>query len=360
MTDPMQTSSLNYSDSRDILRRLARAPGIAVLSAILLGACASNSPAPSSPGGSEIPSAPASVSASAPRPDLAGRIVFLRSGGTYGEGTVFTANADGTGEHQLSGLGEGCCVWATRNGERVLFSTLAPDSRVTTATVNFDGSDKFVIPLPAGTLNLGPGPFSPDGTQIAFEGFDDAHPVTKGLYIGSADGANPVQITHDFDIPGDWSPDGTQILLLRDPDGNSPGPDGLFIVNVDGSGEHQLTTDEVAVPCCWGYRWSPDGSRIVFADGDGVLWLINPDGIDLTQLFVDEKVSHVRRSAITPTWSPDGTQIMFGLSPTRSPVDPSSPYDPVPNGIYVIDSDGTGLTLVIGGSNFKREPYWVP
>jgi Tol biopolymer transport system component len=340
--------------------RFAHARPYAFLGAFLLSACVSSSPTPSTSGASEIPSAPASAAASQPRPDLAGRIVFVRSGGTYGDATVvFTANADGSDERQLSGLGdEGCCAFASRDGQRVLFSALAPDGRVTTATVNFDGSDRFVIPLPNATYGLGPGPFSPDGTQIAFEAVvldEAAHPELKGIYIGSAEGTNVVQITHDNDVLGDWSPDGTQLLFLRDPDAVSPGPDGLFIVNVDGSGERQLVSpDEVVVPCCWGYRWSPDGTRIVFANEDGVLWLINPDGTALTQLFVDDKVAHVRRSAITPTWSPDGTQIMFGLSPTPSPFDAS------PNGLYVIDADGTGLTLVIGGNDFKREPSWVP
>ena len=340
MREPMRSSSLK---------------SLAVLGLLLLGACATGSPSPSAPGASELPSAPVSAAPSQPRPDLEGRIIFLRSGDQYGDGTVFTANADGSDEHQLSELDESCCAWASGDGERVVFDTRAADGRITTATVNFDGSDRFVVPLPDGTFNLGPGPFSPDGTQIAFEGFDDAHPEVSGIYIGSADGTNLVQITEDGGIPGDWSPDGTQLLFLRH-ESNS-----LFIVNADGTGERQLTTAELVVPCCWGFRWSPDGSRILFPDENGVLWLINPDGSDLTQLFVDEEVAHVRRNAITPTWSPDGTNVMFGLSPTRSPVDPpTAPYDPLPNGLYVIDADGTGLTLVIGDNTFKREPFWVP
>jgi hypothetical protein len=364
----MDTDVLHSGDNLDILRRylpdaapdafisrLARARPFAFLGAFLLSACVSGSPAANTPGGSAIPSVPSSAGASQTRPDLAGRIVFVRSGGIYGYGTVFTANADGSDEHQLSDLGEACCAFATRDGERVLFDTPAPDGRKTTATLNFDGSDRVEIQLPDGTFNLGAGPLSPDGKQIAFYGFDDAHPEVTGFYIGSADGTNLVQITQDGGIAGDWSPDGSQVLFYRDPS------QSLFIVNVDGSGERQLTPDEVAVPCCWGYRWSPDGSRILFPDDTGILWLINADGTDLTQLFVDDKVAHVRRSAITPTWSPDGTQIMFGLSRTRSPLDPSSPFDPSPpNGLYVIDADGTGLTLVIGGADFKREPSWVP
>jgi Tol biopolymer transport system component len=332
-----------------------------VLGVVFLSACASNSPAASTPAGSDIPSASASAAASA-RPDLTGRVVFLRPGRDFGDGTVFTANADGSNEQRLSETGGACCVWATRDGERVQFSTAAPDGRITVATVNFDGSDRFVVPLPEGTLNLGPGPFSPDGTQIAFGGFDDPDaPQSHGIYIGSADGTNLVQITHGIDIPGDWSPDGTQLVFLREPDGDALRSDGLFVVNVDGSGEHRLTPADMVVACCWGFRWSPDGSRILFADENGVLWLINPDGSDLKELFVDAKVEHVRRHAITPTWSPDGTQIMFGLSPTRSPIDPpTSPYDDLPNGLYVIDADGTGLTVAIGDPSFKQEPYWVP
>ena len=335
MPDPMQTSSLKF-----------------VLGVLLLSACVS-----STPGGSAIPSASASAAASQPGPGLPGRVVFVRSGGALGDATVvFTANADGSDERQLSGPGdEGCCALATRDGARVLFSTVAPDGRVTTATVNFDGSERFVIPLPEGTLNLGPGPFSPDGTQIAFEGFvTGEHPQSVGIHISSADGTDLVQITHGGDIPGDWSPDGTQVLFVRGDPNDLFAPLHLFVVNVDGSEERQLTPEEVSVPCCWGYRWSPDGSRILFADAEGVLWLVNPDGTDLTQLFIDEKVSHVRRSAITPTWSPDGSQVMFALAPTPNAFDTS------PNGLYVIDADGTGLTLAIGDNTFKREPTWVP
>ena len=313
------------------------------LGLVLLTACVSGSPAASIPAAS----VPPSTAASEPGPDLAGRIIFVRAGAPYGDGTVFTANADGSDQHQLSETGEGCCAFITRDGHRVLFDTRAPDGRITTATLNVDGSDRVDIRLPDGTLNLGPGPFSPDGTQIAFEGWDDAHPELTGIYIGSADDRNLVRVTQEGAIPGDWSPDGTQLLFFRD-DSHS-----LFVVNVDGSGERQLTPDDVSVDCCWGYRWSPDGSRIIFPSDDGILWVIDSDGTDPQQLFVDEKVAHVRRSVLTPTWSPDGTKVMFALSP-------QSLIDFAANGLYVLNADGTGLTLVIGGNDFKREPSWVP
>lgn len=339
----------------DMQRRRYELAGGAAASAvlILLSACLSGSPAASTP--EESASTPASAAPSFVPPDVAGRIIFTRSGGTFGDDTVFTANADGTNQHQLSDLGAACCPWATRDGARILFSTLAPDDRVTTNTMNFDGSDKFVIPLPDEALELGPGPFSPDGQQIAFEGFGprEDDPLS-GIYIGNADGTNLVRITGPG-IPGDWSPDGTRLLFFRGPGGDPPRAGSLFLINVDGSEEHQLTPDGVEVTCCWNYRWSPDGSRILFADSEGVIWLIDPDGTDLTQLFVDATVNRVRRYAVTPTWSPDGSQVMFGLSPT-----PPFSFTAMTSSLYVIEADGTGLTLVISGGDYKREPSWIP
>jgi dipeptidyl aminopeptidase/acylaminoacyl peptidase len=325
------------------------------LAAVLLSACVSGSPVASTPAGSAIASPPVSAAPSLTPPDLDGRIIFTRSGGTFGDDTVFTANADGTGEHQLTDLGAACCPWATRDGARILLSASAPDGRITTITMNFDGSDPFVIPLPTGELELGPGPFSPDGQRIAFDGFGprEDDPL-GGIYIGNSDGTDLVRITGPG-IPGDWSPGGGQLLFFRGPGGDPPRAGSLFLVNVDGTDEHQLTPDGLEVACCWGYRWSPDGSRILFADAEGVIWAIDADGTHLTELFVDETVNHARRYAITPTWSPDGSQIMFGLSPA-----PPFSFTVMTSDLYAIEADGTGLTLVIASGDYKREPSWVP
>jgi Tol biopolymer transport system component len=139
------------------------------------------------------------------------------------------------------------------------------------------------------------------------------------------------------------------VLFFVGSEGDPPPAGTLFVVNVDGTSQRQITPDNVAVACCSNFRWSPAGSRILFADQGGVLWLIDPDGTDLTQLFKDTE----GRYAITPTWSPDGTNVMFALDPT------SNQFSHPVNGMYVIDADGSGLTLVIGGDDFKRAPYVV-
>jgi Tol biopolymer transport system component len=96
------------------------------------------------------------------------------------------------------------------------------------------------------------------------------------------------------------------------------------------------------------YRWSPDGSKIVFANPDGGLWTIAPDGTGLAEVF-----HQADAWAITPTWSPDGSMILFGLDPSPNP------FAHPANGLYVIRADGTDVTLVLGGDDFKREPSWV-
>ena len=99
-------------------------------------------------------------------------------------------------------------------------------------------------------------------------------------------------------------------------------------------------------------RWSPDGSRIVFATQRtaprGALWTVQFDGSQLRRLFEDDR----GRFPIAPTWSPDARYVLFALDPTNDR------YTHPANGLYVIKADGTGLTLVSGTADFKSQPVW--
>ena len=83
---------------------------------------------------------------------------------------------------------------------------------------------------------------------------------------------------------------------------------------------------------------------------EGELWTIGPDGTGLTRVFEDEE----GRFATGPTWSPDGTQILFTLNGSNDP------FVHDPNGFYAIDVGGGGLTQVIAGRNFVSSPEWWP
>jgi Tol biopolymer transport system component len=259
---------------------------------------------------------------------LSGHIVFTRAGGPYGDETLFVANADGSAERRISKLNSTCCPWATPNGSRLDFAGGAAN-RVTTVTANLDGSHRRLLPLPKGTLNLGSGPLTKDGAIIAREGFDDAHPASAGIYLTrSNDGSVVRRVTKTHFIPGDFSPDGKRLVLFKPSSAADPLPGSLWVVETDGAGLRRLTPTRILVECCFNYRWSPDGKKILFGDSAGLLWTIAPDGSNLTRVFKDAN----GRYAATPTWSPDGSLILFALDPTPDP---------------------------FGGNDFKREPVWV-
>ena len=60
------------------------------------------------------------------------------------------------------------------------------------------------------------------------------------------------------------------------------------------------------------------------------------------------------RYPVQPTWSPDGSLIMFALDPV------ADKFTHPDNALYVINADGTALRLVIGSPDFKSMPEWWP
>jgi Tol biopolymer transport system component len=303
-----------------------------------------------------------SPSASAPaQPPFEGQILFARTSGRDVQ-TDFIANADGTNERQLTERGQYCCllrISPDRSGILVMPGEDPPTGPITGGVLSIDGSHFELLTLTDPTLNLVPQAWSPDGERIAFEGWDDSDPSRTGIYTARAsDLGDLVRVTHrrglPHDMPLDYSPDGTQLVFYRAIVGESQGdPDiggSLWVVNVDGAEAHELDTGN-AKPS-WHARWSPDGSRILFGierlQPTGGLWTIKPDGSGLTKLFEDPAGGF----PILPTWSPDGQHIMFALDPTNDA------FAHPANGLYVINADGSGLTLVIGGSDFKGMPEW--
>ncbi len=223
---------------------------------------------------------------------------------------------------------------------------------------------------------------SPDGRRIAFSGFG-------GIYLMNSDGSGVTLLVSraPFDYAPAWSPDGSRIAFRSD----NAGPYGpaarIFVINVDGTGLRQLSSDDPDPNVFYysddGPTWSPDGNRIVFTR-NGVLQVINADGTGLTAL-PNEDMSWY------PDWSPDGTRIAYGRlignmdimirnadgsNPTAVTSDPAQENNPrwSPDGkrlvfvrivdgvsqLFIVGADGTGAVKLSATAANEGTPSWSP
>jgi len=321
----------------------------------LMGCAASptaGAPTPTAGGSSSAPSA--STVEIVPTA-LEGRILWGN------RDTFYLANADGSGVEQLADPRQYCCLARISPDHSRILTMPGTDQTgaVTGGTLTLQEPHFDLLPVGDSTLNLVPQAWSPDGTRIAFEGWDDSDPNRTGIYTSrSQEGADMMRVTtvtsRAHDVPLDYSPDGQQLVFYRavraEPEFPVDTGGSLWVVNVDGSNAHQLDTGGVR-PWWWA-RWSPDGSTIVFGaerlQPTGGLWIIKPDGSSLTVL-VPGSANHF---PVGPIWSPDGGEVMFAMNPINDA------FKHPDNEIDIVSADGTGLTTVLDGPGYKRPSDW--
>jgi Tol biopolymer transport system component len=289
------------------------------------------------------------VSAGAKVPGANGRIAFERADPASKEGDtfVFTANPDGSDVRRL-GPSHTCCAGWSADGSKLAIAASTNDNRITTATVNPDGSDYEVKTIPDPTLNLECPVWSPDGDRFACEGWDEVHPKRPaGLFsVRTSDFGGLVRLTRNpygkNDIPGDYSPNGRRIAFLR---GRPHRPDdqvAVFVAKSDGSRPHRLT--RWARTGCCKVSWSPNGRKILFSNGRGSLLTVRPDGTHLRKIPIE---LDGRFFAFVAGWSPDGKRIGFTLCRKRC-------------NIYTMRPNGSDVVQITHTRRFKEFDDWGP
>ncbi|MEN3328048.1 MAG: hypothetical protein V7638_2855 [Acidobacteriota bacterium] len=213
---------------------------------------------------------------------------------------IYTVKADLTDEQLFPGIPTNSFAknaeWSPE-GNKLAFqtSTIINASFNEIFVINADGSGTLKVTDKAWVFNRGI-TWSPNGSQIAYISADG--PQT--IHIANTDGSG------SYGLPGspsslffvDWSPDGTKFVYATQNE--------LFVINVDGTGQKQLTTTEDGANHDSNPRWSPDGSRIIFNRFENFItntYVINADGSNRRKLF--------NFSAGSPYWSPDGLSVVF-------------------------------------------------
>ena len=269
--------------------------------------------------------------------------------------------------HSISPTASASSAVAKAEGQIVFHDDRAASSHQQIYIERADGSD--VRQLVVSEYDDVKPRLSPDGRHVVFTRYG---PDSSHIFVVNVDGTGLNEIDEDSCARGcggdedvSWSPDGTQLAMTRnlmDPStSQTPVNIGIWLMQADGSGAHQVTLKKLICPnvCKGGAQdnraaWSPDGERLVFLRDTYTspeqygIFTIAIDGSDLG------RVTPETMNVDDPAWSPDGTLIVF-----QSPPEPT---EGVEQHIYTIHPDGTGLkNLTDGiGPGWSNGPSWSP
>src|SRR4051794_1289982 len=199
--------------------------------------------------------------------------------------------------------------------------------------------------------------------QIVFEDDPQGGQLSQ-VWIENADGSDVRKVVSDAftDFAASPSPDGRTILFYRVAPPPSQVPGVMMIVNVDGSGLHEVKVGDQARGCDDGPEgdsWSPDGKRIVYVRfclnraGDVVesgIWTIRSDGTNAQRVTDHLPADHAEDHRAG--WSPDGKSLMFERIDTF--------VTPERAAIFTIGTDGKNLHQVTPWSLDGNDPDWSP
>ena len=267
---------------------------------------------------------------------------------------LYVMNADGTELNKIASSkpikSEGACIssptWSP-TGDKIAFHLSQPRGGLL-AVVNPDGTGLNAIGTGLSDMGsiLSSVPdfgwwqrrlkWSPDGAKIAFEWENDKRTY---IYVACADGSNPVKLYPDAPNSNPvWSHDSKKIAFRT--------KSSLISANVDGTGLTYLLNRTDGTK--HGIRsWSPDDSKLVYSastkevEGDEQfgIFVVNADGTKRVEIMRGAYFENTR-------WSPDGSKILFALVVGED------------HELYIVDADGKNLILLSEGD--VTSASWSP
>ena len=240
--------------------------------------------------------------------------------------SLWSIRPDGSDPIRLSPVGTG--------GD--IFSAVSPSGgRIAFAngaslwTMNADGSDRRVVTTAAGRVGFPE--WSRDERSLYF--YSTLEQKVWKLSLSSGAVALLDTASLDEQSPS-LSPDESRIAFSSQKSaGSGSGLVELHVMRVDGTELHRISVSSPGVSLGDdGASWSPDGTKLLFARTVGAepanIWVMNSDGSGLRMLIPGTE------DDMDPTWSPDGHWIAFArfVGGRRD--------------IFIAQADGTGIRNV--------------
>jgi len=262
--------------------------------------------------GSQTKPAPVDLGIFAP---VAGRVVYGDERGIWGVDPA--APADGATSVRLTSEAGIPLGWSSDGTRLLIMRGSDPDEHL--FVLHADGSETQVTGRP---MSIRGATISPDGSRVVFEAATSvggsALYGVSALYAVDAQGGSPEVLSDaEWSQAPAYAPDGTRIAYIS---GAGDHSNSVWLMNADGTDAHAIVRNESDR---WpghvgGLTWSPAGDRIALGLG-GKIYTFAPDGSDFTQIAGGDTTCisaetcaiNLPKSAESPYWSPDGSQIAY-------------------------------------------------
>jgi len=220
---------------------------------------------------------------------------------------------------------------------------------------------------------------SPDGAFVVFamtaweDGDDEKMSSVSHVFRVGVDSGVMTQLTYGEkgETSPRWSPDGKWVSFLANRGEGEHAKRQIWLLRAAGGEAISLTETKENVA---DYRWSPDGARIAFivqdalTDTDDAKKKRNDDPLVYED---DDRMNHLwtidvasgaterwtEGSGFTvkgrPSWSPDGTRLVFTAAPKKWLRDGR-------NDLYIVALDDGAITKITDNPGPDQSPAWAP
>jgi TolB protein len=213
-----------------------------------------------------------------------------------GTGTVNVILSNGSDNVSQPGS-----AWSRDN--RIIFSSTAPDSDQI-FSIDHRGNGLSQLTRGSGKVAYEPS-WSPDGSRFVYEAHDKGEKGSGVIMLASADGhsAEPVTSADEDCRQPNWSPVGDEVVYQRKIDRRW----GLWLLNTKTRAKRSISRgDENATDA----SFSPDGRWLLYS-----LETSETKGANLVAQPIEGgnviKITNTDRYDGAPSWSPDGSRIVF-------------------------------------------------